>query len=588
MFKPRFVALFFLVLLASLAPLIQPVFFPSPEQLVSQLPILQGGRVKPLDTLSRTALLGMRGKQTVVVAKKTLSSQSWILDTLYRPEKADTYSVFRIDDPAILGIMSLESGKKKYFSFNELRPYFTVFELQSTQADALPARDRSSFQRNILRLRNAVLVYNQLKNTLSLEGFPNFIDHAEGTLKLSVLVAPVLKTGSHGKMGVTENGVLRLMLEDFKAYKWMSSNGAFYAISPSPLTGGKWVTFGDALILAMGGQPHHPDLDTLLEVGKTYQANHPQLMPCIVAKVTVPSRVMTEWLYNFWSPFYTCIILYLLAALGVFLSWLLNRKSWGPYLTTLLFSTFIIHTVGIVLRMWIQGRPPVTNLYTSAVFVGWVAIALGMILERVNRNGVGSLVSGLIGFTTLIIAHHLSLQGDTLEMMQAVLDSNFWLSTHVVTVTMGYGATFLAGFLAHVAIFRRSHRDEILKMVFGTLCFALFFSFLGTVLGGIWADQSWGRFWGWDPKENGALMIVLWNAAILHARLAGMIKARGLLVMAVFGNIITAFSWFGVNMLGVGLHSYGFMDQAFFWLVVFVFVEILVIWWAFFPEKKSI
>jgi len=104
---------------------------------------------------------------------------------------------------------------------------------------------------------------------------------------------------------------------------------------------------------------------------------------------------------------------------------------------------------------------------------------------------------------------------------------------------------------------------------------------VGTVLGGIWADQSWGRFWGWDPKENGALLIVLWNAIILHARMAGYVRERGTMVMAIFGNIITALSWFGVNMLGVGLHSYGFMDKAFVALSTFCasqFLLMLVCW----------
>ena len=108
------------------------------------------------------------------------------------------------------------------------------------------------------------------------------------------------------------------------------------------------------------------------------------------------------------------------------------------------------------------------------------------------------------------------------------------------------------------------------KMVYGIVCFATLFSFVGTVLGGIWADQSWGRFWGWDPKENGALLIVLWNAIILHARWGGLVRDRGLMNLAVFGNIVTSFSWFGVNMLGIGLHSYGFMDAAFKWLMVFI------------------
>ena len=107
-------------------------------------------------------------------------------------------------------------------------------------------------------------------------------------------------------------------------------------------------------------------------------------------------------------------------------------------------------------------------------------------------------------------------------------------------------------------------------MVYGIICFATLFSFVGTVLGGIWADQSWGRFWGWDPKENGAFIIVLWNAIYLHVRWDGMVRERGLMNLAIFGNIVTSFSWFGVNMLGIGLHSYGFMDAAFKWLMIFV------------------
>ncbi len=95
-------------------------------------------------------------------------------------------------------------------------------------------------------------------------------------------------------------------------------------------------------------------------------------------------------------------------------------------------------------------------------------------------------------------------------------------------------------------------------MMYGVICFATFLSFVGTVLGGIWADQSWGRFWGWDPKENGAVLIVIWNALILHARWAGLVKQRGMAVLTVAGAMITTWSWFGTNQLGVGLHAYGF------------------------------
>jgi len=122
-------------------------------------------------------------------------------------------------------------------------------------------------------------------------------------------------------------------------------------------------------------------------------------------------------------------------------------------------------------------------------------------------------------------------------------------------------------------------------MVYAIICFATLFSFTGTVLGGIWADQSWGRFWGWDPKENGALIIVLWNALILHARWGGMVKERGLMNLAVFGNVVTSFSWFGVNMLGIGLHSYGFMDAAFKWLMMFIVSQAAIIGLGLIPLR---
>jgi len=126
---------------------------------------------------------------------------------------------------------------------------------------------------------------------------------------------------------------------------------------------------------------------------------------------------------------------------------------------------------------------------------------------------------------------------------------------------------------------------SLAKMVYGIVCFATLFSFVGTVLGGIWADQSWGRFWGWDPKENGALLIVLWNALVLHARWGGMIRERGLMNCALVGNIVTSWSWFGVNMLGIGLHSYGFMDAAFWWLMAFVASQLLLIALGLLPKQ---
>ncbi len=163
-------------------------------------------------------------------------------------------------------------------------------------------------------------------------------------------------------------------------------------------------------------------------------------------------------------------------------------------------------------------------------------------------------------------------------MLQAVLDTNFWLATHVTCVTIGYATTYIAGGFAMALMFCAGLRwlmpeldrgvlTTLSQITYGIVCFAMLFSFVGTVLGGIWADQSWGRFWGWDPKENGAVLIVIWNALILHARWAGLVKMRGLAALAVFGNVITSWSWFGTNQLGIGLHAYGFTNGAFWGLI---------------------
>src|SRR6202030_326747 len=180
-------------------------------------------------------------------------------------------------------------------------------------------------------------------------------------------------------------------------------------------------------------------------------------------------------------------------------------------------------------------RPPVTNLYSSAVFIGWGCVLLCLVMAMVLHTafrvppGLVCAVGAALGFPTLLVAHYLSLGGDTLEMMQAVLDTNFWLATHVTCITLGYTATFVAGFLGIAHILRgvltapltTEKSKTLAQMIYGVVCFATLLSFVGTVLGGIWADYSWGRFWGWDPKENGAVLIVIMNALILHARWGG-------------------------------------------------------------------
>lgn len=305
-----------------------------------------------------------------------------------------------------------------------------------------------------------------------------------------------------------------------------------------------------------------------------------------------PAVVRFEAFFNFFEPVMKSIYLYLPVLLMSFLSWIVWPKTLRRSGLWLMALAFLVHTIALLMRMYISGRPPVTNLYSSAIFIGWAVVGASFAIEKLLKNGIGNILGASVGMGTLVIAHYLARdEGDTLGVMQAVLDTTFWLATHVVCITLGYAATFLAGALGIayccMSMFgsRKNSSDMVSlgKIIYGVLCFAVFFSLVGTVLGGLWADDSWGRFWGWDPKENGAMLIVMWNAVILHARWDKLVRDYGTAVLAMFGNIVTAWSWFGVNELKAGLHTYGFTEGRLLALIVFVALQAIIIAGAMIP-----
>ena len=328
------------------------------------------------------------------------------------------------------------------------------------------------------------------------------------------------------------------------------------------------------------------DFNRSLDAFKASTASLPEV------RAVVDKTAYEAWLNRF-NPTDLAKWLYVLAAVICFASFLAGRRPLNRFVFWMLVGILLLHTFALASRVYLTGRPPVVNLYSSAVFIGWACVLAGLGLEGLFANGIGNLVAAISGALTLMVAYGLD-TGDTMHVLQAVLDTQFWLSTHVITVTLGYGATFLAGVLGIFSIVHRiadrwtastpeqrlaarQYEDQLYRMTYGVVCFALFFSFIGTVLGGLWADDSWGRFWGWDPKENGALMIVLWNAAALHARWDRWLGPRGFALFAIGGNIITAWSWFGTNQLGIGLHSYGFTSGVLMLLAGFVASQLLLI-----------
>jgi ABC-type transport system involved in cytochrome c biogenesis permease subunit len=600
------------VLLLALAGVVASLFPPRPDSEFdlngfAHLPVLADGRLKPLDTVARTSLLELQGKQDFTASDgRILAPIEWLLDVFYRADVADKYQHFRIDNLDVLALFNLQpedGADKKLFSFEQLKSKLPELERQATLASQVENAQQSTFERAVIKLQTGVLLYQRLKYSLVM---PDSEDFLAELLKFQDGLAAGIEAVRAKEAGKPhDEATASLVIDAGRRFDFIANATSLLAIPPEPGNPkpDDWQNMGHALLGSFADGRVNPDALAFAALGHAWRFHQPEqfnelvkLYRAQLQKRFTPAlqKCDFEAHFNAAQPFYTAMLIYIFVFLLAVVSWLGWPDALGRSAFYLVAVAFALATAGILARMWLEGRPPVTNLYSSALFIGWGAVGLCLILEKLYRNAIGSVAAGLIGFGTLLIAHHLALGGDTMEMMRAVLDSNFWLSTHVVVVATGYASTFLAGIMALIYIFRgvftttldKPTADALARMVYGIVCFATLFSFVGTILGGIWADQSWGRFWGWDPKENGALIIVLWNALILHARWGGLVKQRGLMCLAVFGNIVTSWSWFGVNMLGVGLHSYGFTQATFWWLIGFIATQLAIIGLASLPLEK--
>ena len=650
-----FVALFGMDIVAVMAPKKDGEFH---LRQFGALPVLTSGRIQPFDSVARNSLLQIRSTGDVPLEEvpgwkfwhhpKKLKATPWLLEVMTRPEIADTRPIFLIHHADLLGELKLQDkgiakSGLRYYTFNDLAPLWEEILTQGQKASEVKPEQQTTFQKQVLKLANAVTLYRRLKYTLQPEGAENF---SRELVEFQNNIAPAQAAAKAGE-GTTnfDKSAIDRIAQPFQEFRFMAELSQVRVVPPLDPSAPRdnWQNAGNCLLESFRNNGVHPAMTYYAAMVDAYREDKPAAFNRAVADYKAwleprfPKEIRkgnAEFYYNDVKAFLHATIMYIFAfvlacvailtfALTPGLSESLRRSAF--YLIIL---AGLVHTFGLIFRMALEGRPPVTNLYSSAIFIGWAAVIIGIIIERIYRVGIGCLVASLAGFVTLLIAYNLALGGDTMEMLRAVLDTNFWLATHVVVVTLGYASTFFAGLLAVIYIFlgvftpllrekigtmgargktasmtagaltggavgstvasamvsARNKRPNELdlgkalsKMVYGVVCFATLFSFVGTVLGGIWADQSWGRFWGWDPKENGALMIVLWNALILHARWGGLVRDRGIMNLAIFGNIVTSFSWFGVNMLGIGLHSYGFMDAAFQWLMFFIGSQVVLI-----------
>ncbi|MBN8217522.1 MAG: cytochrome c biogenesis protein CcsA [Spirochaetes bacterium] len=551
--------------------------------------ILDEGRIKPLDTFARGKLLQFSARETFA-GKPAIQ---WLARVFFDPESAADDKIFRVENPQVTEALGVPAEASLRYSLKQLEPSFPALQELYRRIAPLPDKERDPVQKGVARLYVNVNQYLELQTaflfaapspTLVISepsvrarlGLPSH-QTACSWLELRDL-APNLMTELERSDVSTE-----VMLAA-QGMRQMAGNGAALSLPVLPVKTKEGLRWESPWPLLSAGISETNLLFSIHRLSRlraawissddaAFQREADGLRQeassvCKSAGVTPPLKL--EVAYNLISPFANARILYIAAFLLLMVSWLfigprarrLVTVAWGVILLALL-----LHACGIAARMAITGRPPVTNLYETFLFVAAVIVAVSLLVERTLGNRLGLLVGAISGTGFLFLAGRFATEGDTLRVLVAVLDSNFWLSTHVLAVTIGYAGVVLSGILGHVWMVqairgRAAAAAQTAKLVYGTQAFGLLFTFTGTILGGVWADQSWGRFWGWDPKENGALLIVIWSAMIFHARLVGWVRETGFAAASMAGILVVCFAWFGVNFLGVGLHAYGFSDGA--------------------------
>ena len=569
------------------------------------IPVQDGGRVKPLSSFAGFQMLAIHGARSMRILDAEdgeahkLTPTAWLLDALYRPHFAVQQPTFRIDNSDVLHAIDLPvRGRRDRYSYEDIRPGLSRLMETARTYEAIERDDRDTLQQQTLDIAYTVRSYEMLlryfdfaRHGVRLHGTGRG-DQPDQTAGISTVMATAPQIRQQISESQQEGGQIHPNLQVLLEQVLDASNLAKYGLFPLPPHHDDeptWQSAGDAIMGVMTSTDAHPTatIEDILKLEKTFDATTSGDMEEIAAAFAALGNhlndraenrrdarfVSLEAAYYRQNLFYKALVLFIIGSITAMGMWVLHQHRAGAIFAHITLGTTALATlmcvIAIVQRCIIMQRPPVGNLYDTIIFIGTAGVIFGLIVEWFTRRRFALGLSAILGVILIMLARRYELGDakDHMDPLVAVLDSNFWLATHVITITLGYSAGLLASVLScgyvllrglRLVADDRDLRRSLGRAVYGCICLCLFLSLVGTVLGGIWANYSWGRFWGWDPKENGALLIVLWTLAILHARLGGLLNEWGLHLASIFTACTIAFAWWHVNFLGVGLHSYGF------------------------------
>lgn len=591
---------------------------PKTIEIAESIPLQDGGRIKPFSTYAAFSMLSLHGARSMEVqdekgVKTKIKPTAWMLDTLFRPQFAVKLPTFRIDNSSIIEAVGLKTGDKRdRYSYDDIEPGREKL-IELAKKYEMIAEDK----RDTVHKQTIAFAY-QIRNYESLLGYFGFARYGvvlkgsgkDGAPDQRADISAIMATAPQIRQQLAQSQAhaqqmephLQALLEQV----FDAANFAKYGMMIVPPADPKveiWQSAGNSIMSAITETKADPKvaiadiklLETTVRSLATDEASFrvklTELRDDLAKRATARGEyehVKLEAAYYQKNWFLYSMAFFILGTLLALAMWTVSNGLAGKifyWLTLGITTTGLIYCIiPIVKRCIIMQRPPVGNLYDTIIFIAATTVIIALVIEWMTRRRFALGIAPILGTLLIIVARRYEVGDakDNMDPLIAVLDSNYWLTIHVLTITLGYAAGLLSAFLSVCYVLMRGLdldngdrdiRRSFTRAVYGMICLTLFLSLVGTVLGGIWANDSWGRFWGWDPKENGALMIVLWTLAILHARLGGYIRDWGLHFASVFTGAVVAFSWWHVNFLNTGLHTYGFTaDKK---VMIFVFYGII-------------
>ena len=520
------------------------------------LAIQDGGRRKPLDTFARETLIRITGRSTYTdKAGRKWTANDFVLSALLETHDWKNEPMVLISIGRLIEQLGLDKAQRR-FSFAQLT--------------ALPELNRLANEAHALRKAEKPLDRLQQEVMSVTERLALFAHVMDGS---AFLIVPASKSETDAWMVPPE----------FSRYY---TDAQFAPIQTQLQTLATAYTNSDSFNFSRASNQLRENLH--------------ELSPAIYPQ---DRQLRLEYFYNHFDGFYRAAWCYGIAMVILIAAHLRKRGSALRGGVTLpIFGVAIVilglafHASGIVMRCLIAGRPPVTNMYESIIWVSFAVSFFGMIFFARYRTPVYLLAALPVTLVALLLVHQMPIaMPSSIDPLVPVLRDNFWLTIHVLTITLSYAAFALAMGFGHILLWRYARNPLAARAdapmhfwLYRVLQLGVLLLAAGTILGGVWANYSWGRFWGWDPKETWALIALLCYILTLHGRLAGWWTEFGLVVASVVCFLAVLMAWYGVNfVLGKGLHSYGFGIGGETYVATFVILDLLFVGFAIWRYRMS-